>query len=88
MAWSHDVDIDSVAGNMAIRGGTYTTSGATTGGNINTGLHQCVHMELVATGTPVVADAPTVDETLPCDGTAITIICTAATTGRWLAYGY
>ena len=67
--------------------GTYT-GGSTTGGNINTGLHQCISMMATAGGSSIVADAPTIDETFPVDGSAVTIIVTNNTDGYWIAWGY
>lgn len=78
--------IDTVIGNVRLTGGTYSASD--TGGNINTGLHQVLSMMLVATGGSIVADAPTINETFPMDGSAVTIIVTNATTGLWWAIGY
>ena len=67
--------------------GTYTASGGNTGGDIDTGLIECVSIMLTATGSSIVADAPTVNETLPVDGSAVTVIVTSNSTGNWLAMG-
>jgi len=78
---------ETVIGNLRMTWGTWT-AGGDTGGNINTGLHQCVSMVLTAGGSSIVADAPTVNETMPCDGSAVTIITTSNTSGFWEAKGY
>jgi hypothetical protein len=91
MAITQTTKIDTVWGNYAVRGGTYVISGGATGGDIDTGLDKVVLMFLTAMGGAIVADAPTVNETFQTstkDGSAITIITTADTSGEWLAIGY
>lgn len=78
---------ETVVGNMRCTYGTFTGN-STTGGNINTGLHQCISMMLTARGSSIVADAPTINETFPVDGSAVTIVCTNNTDGYWIAFGY
>lgn len=79
---------EHVVGDLRMTRGTFLSSGGDTGGNINTGLHQCVAMQLTASGSSIVADAPTINETFPCAGNAVTIITTANTAGYWTAFGY
>jgi hypothetical protein len=69
--------------------GKYVASGGDTGGNIDTGLHHVEMMMLTATGGSIVADAPTVNEDLASAiaGSAVTIICTANSSGYWMAFG-
>lgn len=80
--------VETVAGNLRMTSGLYTLSGGGTTGDINTGLHKVITMQLSAHGSSIVAGSPTINETFPCDGTAVTIIATANTSGRWLAFGY
>lgn len=87
MAMTSAKTSESVFGNLRMTYGTWT-AGGDTGGDINTGLHQCVAMYLTARGSSIVADAPTINETFPCDGSAITIITTSNTSGYWIAFGY
>lgn len=87
MAFSATKSGETVFGNMRVTYGTWD-GGGETGGNINTGLHQCVHMQLTAAGSSIVADAPTIDEDFPVDGSAVTIIVTSDTDGYWMAFGY
>lgn len=87
MAFSATKVGETVFGNLRVTYGTYT-GGSSTGGDINTGLHQCVHMQLTAGGSSIVADAPTVNETFPVAGSAVTIIVTNNTDGFWMAFGY
>ena len=87
MAFSATKVGETVFGNLRVTYGTWD-GGSTTGGNINTGLHQVVSMQLTANGSSIVADAPTINETFPCDGSAVTIIVTNDTNGYWIAYGY
>lgn len=60
----------------------------TTGGDIDTGLVVCDVVELQHTGDTVIDDHPVVNETLPCGGSAVTIVCTSAKSGIWMAIGY
>lgn len=87
MAFSATKVGETVFGNLRVTYGTWD-GGSETGGNINTGLHQVVHMQLTAGGSSIVADAPTINETLPHDGSAITIIVTSDTNGFWMAFGF
>jgi hypothetical protein len=86
MAFSATKTGETVFGDKRVTYGTWD-GGGETGGNINTGLHHCEHISLTAKGGAIVADAPTVDETLPCDGSAVTIIVTSDTDGYWMAFG-
>lgn len=58
------------------------------GGDINTGLRRCHSMMLTHEGSSTEAAVAVVNETLPCDGSAVTIVCTTSDTGYWLAFGY
>ena len=88
MAFSASKTGEHVVGDLRMTRGTYSNSGGSTGGDINTGLHQCVNLIPSAAGSSIVADAPTVNETFPCAGNAVTIITTANTAGYWTAFGY
>lgn len=87
MAFSASKTGETVFGNMRMTYGTWD-GGSETGGNINTGLHQCVGIILQAGGSSIVADAPTVNESMPCDGSAVTIIVKSDTDGFWFAFGW
>jgi hypothetical protein len=80
---------ESVFGNKRVVYGKYVNDGGSTGGDINTGLHHCDMMLLTAWGSSIVADAPTVNEDLSSaiDGSAVTIIATANSSGYWMAIG-
>jgi len=78
----------SVFGNLRVAWGTYTDSSAATEGNVNTGLTKVQFMLFQHVNSSVVAEAPVVNETMPCDGTAVTIRTTASDTGIWIAFGY
>lgn len=81
-------DIDTVIGNVRMTGGTVTISGGSTGGDLNTGLGQCLAAWFVGAGAAVDAALPSCNETFPCAGDAVTIVTTANTTLRWFAIGY
>lgn len=74
-------------GHMRMSFGSFNAY-ATTGGDINTGLNKCHMMMLTHKGTGVEASVAVVNETMPCTGTAVTIVCNASDQGYWLAYGY
>ncbi len=80
--------IPNIVGDRKITHGTYTNASGDTGGNIDTGLQVCEHIQLQPTGTAVIASNPVVNETLPIDGSAITIVTTDNEDGIWIAYGY
>jgi hypothetical protein len=84
MAVTTVVQGSTVFGDRRIVWGTYSADN--TGGDIECGLTKVNHISLTATGSSVVADSPTVNETMPCGGT-VTIIVTNATTGSFLAIG-
>jgi hypothetical protein len=67
--------------------GTYNDSAPAGGGDINTRLHICTRLFLQPYGAAVATNASTVDETLPVDGSAVTIACDNSQTGQWIAYG-
>jgi hypothetical protein len=67
--------------------GTFTNAGGDTGGNIDTGLRMCESIKLTHTGAAVVASAPSVNETLPVAGNAITIVTVDGADGLWEAIG-
>jgi hypothetical protein len=77
---------ENVFGNQRHVWGTATISGGATGGDITTGLHSVHSIQLTAMGSSIVADAPTVNETLPCTGD-VTIIATKDTAMIWDAFG-
>jgi len=86
MAFASTISDRTVFGNKRIHFGAWTTD--TTGGDINTGLKSCESIFLQPTGSSVSADHATVNEALPVDGSAITIVCTSAIPGNWMAIGY
>ena len=77
----------AVWGNECVTWGTYTDAGAGAGGDLNTKLHRCNKIFLQPYGSSVATNASVVNETLPVDGSAVTIVCDASQTGLWLAVG-
>ena len=65
----------TVIGNKRMTTGSAATTGTT--GEINTGLRICEFISVMANDGSVSADAVTLNETFPCDGSAITVIHTA-----------
>ncbi len=75
-------------GNKRWSWGTYTNGSGDTGGNINTGLRLCEHIQLQPSGSSAIATAPVVNETLPIAGSAITVVTADNEDGYWMAIGY
>ena len=73
-------------GNLKGSYGTYTDDGST-GGDISTGLHKVYSMMLTPSGNAVETNAPSINETFPVAGSAVTIVVDSASTGYWIAFG-
>lgn len=76
-----------IFGSKQIRYGTYEVTGATTTGDVDTGLKSCESFSLQAVSNGVQANAPTYEETLPAAGNAITIHSDTVANGTWMAIG-
>jgi len=87
MAFSYEVKKQSIMGTMKVVMGTFTNASGSTGGDIGTGLNKVYHIELQHTGSAVVASAPSVNETMPLDSGAVTIVTVADADGTFIAYG-
>lgn len=74
-------------GNRAFTFGTFTNGGGDTGGDIKTGLHRCEFLALQHKGSAVATNAPVVNETLPVDGSAVTVVTDDGADGNWFAFG-
>lgn len=88
MGFTYTISEYGVRGARKFRRGTYTSAAGSTGGDINTGLTICEHMNLQPTGGSVSASDPVVNETFPVAGTAVTIVTVANEVGNWEATGY
>ena len=86
MSFSSAVTIKTVMGNKRVHMGTWEGDGDN-GGDVDTGLRSVEMMQLTP-GASESAAAPAVNETLPCDGSAVTIACGADVDGFWMAIGY
>jgi len=86
MAFSSAVSERTIFGNKRVHYGTFD-GGGDNGGDINTGLASVEFMSLTPLTTAPAA-APAVAETLPVDGSAVTIACGADVDGYWMAIGY
>ena len=87
MAFASAVSHKTVFGNKRVHTGTWTGS-SVTGGNINTGLRLCEHMQLSIKSSAVGTNAPAVNESFPVAGSAVTIVHDSGQNGYWLAIGY
>jgi len=88
MAFSSAITGVSRWGNKIITFGTFTTSSTETGGDIDTGLNICEFIKLDYSGSGAGATVPSVNETLPYNGHAITVVHAASADGYWWAIGY
>ena len=77
---------ETPVGSQRITGGTFTSSGGATGGDIITGLQTVNQVWLQHSGSGVVADEPVCNETFPVTS-AVTIVTTADKAGYWAAIG-
>ena len=87
MAFESAVTFKTVFGNKRVHRGTFLCSSCA-GGDVDTGLRLCEGMDLTCKGSAVAANAPAVDETLPVDGSAVTIVADSSQGGYWMAMGY
>ena len=88
MAFTSTIEGRTVFGNKRVAWGTYTSASSSTGGDIDTGLELVEYIQLQEIGTAVqVAGGAVVNEALPVDGSAITIVTVADDTGYWFAIG-
>lgn len=86
MAFVSTKTYEGVDGDLRVTAGTWTTD--TTGGDINTGLHKCLFIALTPISTVSPTEQCAVNETLPCDGSAVTIVVTSNVDGYWKAWGW
>lgn len=87
MAFASTVIGRTTMGNKRVHWGTFVSTGASTGGDINTELRHCDILFPIAQST---SPDITVDEDFssgPIDGTAITITTSVGETGYWVAWG-
>lgn len=88
MAFTSTITGNSVWGNKRVAYGTYTSADGSTGGDINTSLVLCEHIQLTPNSSSVGTNQSVVNETLPIAGSAVTIVTDANQAGYWLAFGY
>jgi tetrahydromethanopterin S-methyltransferase subunit E len=82
----------TVMGDMKVIFGTFAAAGGSTGGDIATGLTALYHIDITPFGSAVVVgSAGSINETKPTAAVpttpTVTLVCTADTTGTWVAYG-
>jgi hypothetical protein len=77
----------TVVGNEVMTWGTYTDAGAGAGGDINTRLGMCSKIFFQPYGAAVATNATVVNETFPTSGSAVAMVCDAAQSGQWTAFG-
>ena len=88
MAFSSSIILkNKIFGSRKIVVGTYTNASGDTGGDIDTGLKRVEFLVLQPKGSSVIATAPSVNETFPCDGSAVTIVTADNEDGYWFAFG-
>ena len=87
MAFASAIKKIRVIGSMKIANGTFASSSDGVGGDIDTGLRLCEAITLTSKGSAITTGANVVNETLPVNGSAITIVTDADVTGTWVAFG-
>lgn len=87
MAFASVITNKTVFGNKRVHYGTFDAASVATG-NINTGLRSCEHIGLIVKSSAVATNAPVVNESLPCAGSAVTMVCDSSAAGYWHAIGY
>jgi hypothetical protein len=86
-AFADAIVVKTIWGNKAVTMGTYASSAGAVGGNIDTGLRVCEFIKLTPNSGTVIANASTVNATLPIAGSAVAIVSDANESGYWLAFG-
>ena len=86
MAFSFTKDSDG-GDDLRFTGGTFTSAGGSTGGDIYTGLQQVDGMVLQQKGSAVVASQAVINETFPKTD-PITIVTAANAAGYWWSWGH
>ena len=87
MAFSSTVEGRTVLGDKKKTWGTFNAA-SVTGGDIDTQLLVCESLMLTHKGSAVEANVGVVNETYPCDGSAVTIVVNTSDTGYWIAIGH
>ena len=93
MAFTSSLVGTSTWGAKSVRWGTFTNSGGSSGGDIDTHLTLLEGMSLQYTGASAVADDPAINEVFPIRATEpsatveATIVTTANASGIWRAWG-
>ena len=90
MVWSTSLIKKMRFGRTRVHFGKYTTTLATTGGDIDTEMDSCAFLIPWQNKATAVATEVAVDEDFsagPIDGSAITIMHEAAGDGYWIAVG-
>ena len=92
MAFTFTVETDpyETVGRLKVMIGTYTNTAGSTGGDIDLTDHltRVLHLKMQPTGSAVSATANAVNETMPLDLTAVTVVTIADEDGTWEAWGY
>ena len=86
MAFISAITDKTVMGNQRVHKGYFNSSSAA-GGDIDTGLRTCQHIDLTCKGSAVALNAPSVNEDLPVAGGALTIVVDSGQEGYWRAEG-
>ena len=88
MAFASELTDRSALGNLRVHFGTFANTGGGTGGDIDTKLRSCIHLQLTLERATVLTGECVVNESLPVAGKAVTIVTDADVDGVWMAVGY
>lgn len=86
MSFTQVTTATTVFGNKRVAYGTFDGTAVTTG-ELVTPLKTVESIQLSATGSSIVADAPTCNESFPNAVASQTLIFTSGTAGTWMAIG-
>lgn len=86
MGFSFAITKRGVFGDLRGAIGTYVSDSGSTGGDLDLEMKNCYFVVLQPTGAAI-NDSPRVNETMPCDGAAITIVAAANEVGVFFALG-
>lgn len=79
--------IPELMGTKRVVSGTFTCESGDTGGDIDTGLNRVDWFSIQETGGSASTKASTVNETMPYEGSTVTIVTKDGQSGIWRAEG-
>lgn len=91
MAFTSTIISQTVMGHRKVNYGTFTNTDGSSGGDIDTGIRtaETVTLQIISTSEVLeVGASHLVNEDMPCNGRAVTVVTSANACGTWVAVGY